>query len=237
MHWIIICLHHKTVIKTIIAESLHIFTSDSVLDQATFKPVVSANKEVMAVFKNSKHEDSFGGCHHLPSLGIIQGVAMHSYYNNVPYVQCTPQEKFCKQPPTLKTGEYVSSLMTFHYRYNLLYIKLKTCPSVCMSIHLSVTQITHLGLLRLTYQLPNTINQSSHYSSLSPWSITVISLRSAAGWRQRSGAIFHQKAQPYSSMGRAADLHSGGSGFKSSWWTLVFSKINTFTCTFSFKSI
>jgi len=53
--------------------------------------VVSANKEVMAVFKNSKQEDSFGGCHHLPSL---QGVATHSYYNMSHMLQHTPQEKF-----------------------------------------------------------------------------------------------------------------------------------------------
>ena len=30
-------------------------------------------------------------------------------------------------------------------------------------------------------------------------------------------ATFHRKPQPYSSMGRATDLHSGGRGFESSW--------------------
>jgi len=34
------------------------------------KLVVSENKEVMGVFKSSKHEDFFGGFHHLLSLGV-----------------------------------------------------------------------------------------------------------------------------------------------------------------------
>ena len=40
-----------------------------------------------------------------------------------------------------------------------LYIKLKSCPSVCLSI----TPITHLGQPIVTYQLPNIINPSSSY--------------------------------------------------------------------------
>jgi len=34
---------------------------------------------------------------------------------------------------------------------------------------------------------------------------------------EKTQATFHQKPQPYSSMGKAADLHSGGHGFKSYW--------------------
>ena len=52
---------------------------------------------------------------------------------------------------------------------------------------------------------------------------------------EKTRATFHRKPQPYSSMGRAADLHSGGRGFESSWWTLFFLKINTF-CMHIFKS-
>ena len=40
-----------------------------------------------------------------------------------------------------------------------IYIKLKSRPSVC----LSVTLLTRLGLLTSTYQLPNIINPSSSY--------------------------------------------------------------------------
>ena len=53
---------------------------------------------------------------------------------------------------------------------------------------------------------------------------------------EKTQATFHRKPQPYGSMGRATDLHSGGRGFESSWWTDFFflSKINTFVYTFFF---
>jgi len=52
---------------------------------------------------------------------------------------------------------------------------------------------------------------------------------------EKTRATFHRKPQPYSPMGRAADLHSGGHGFEFSWCTLFFLKINTFWIHF-FKS-
>ena len=67
----------------------------------------------------------------------------------------------------------------------------------------------------------------------------MVSLRSAAGWRLWSGknsSNIPLKPQPYSSMGRAADLHSGGRRFESSWWTDFFWKINTFAYTFFLNS-
>jgi len=47
-------------------------------------------------------------------------------------------------------------------------------------VRLSVTPITHLGLLTLPYQLPSTIKHLPT-TSLSPQVNAVISLRSAAG--------------------------------------------------------
>ena len=104
-----------------------------------------------------------------------------------------------------------------------LYIKLKSCPSVCLSIRLSRRSLAWDCWNWL--QLPNAVNL------LSLWGNALISLHSAAVEDEvveKTRATFHRKPQPYSSTGRAADMHSGGRGFKSSWWTLFFSKISTF---------
>ena len=39
---------------------------------------------------------------------------------------------------------------------------------------------------------------------------------------EETRATFHQKPQPFSSMGSATNLHSGGRGFESRWWTNFF---------------
>ena len=45
-----------------------------------------------------------------------------------------------------------------------IYIKLKSCPSVCLSVRPSVTLLTHLGAPASAYQLANTKRSSSSYS-------------------------------------------------------------------------
>ena len=39
---------------------------------------------------------------------------------------------------------------------------------------------------------------------------------------EKTRATFHRKPQPYGSIGSATDLHSGGRGFESRWWTDFF---------------
>ena len=39
---------------------------------------------------------------------------------------------------------------------------------------------------------------------------------------EKTRATFHQKPEPYGSIVRATDLHSGGRGFESSWLTFFF---------------
>ena len=53
--------------------------------------------------------------------------------------------------------------MLYYILEQSIYIKLKSHPSVCLSVCLSVTLLTRLELLTWTYQLPNTINPSSSY--------------------------------------------------------------------------
>ena len=49
------------------------------------------------------------------------------------------------------------------YLLSSIYIKLKSRPSVCLSVRPSVTPLTRLKLPTSTYQLPNIINPSSSY--------------------------------------------------------------------------
>ena len=52
---------------------------------------------------------------------------------------------------------------------------------------------------------------------------------------EKTRATFHQKPQPYDSIGIATDLHSGGRGFESSWWTDFFFKNQYFCIQYFFK--
>jgi len=53
---------------------------------------------------------------------------------------------------------------------------------------------------------------------------------------EKTRATFHRKPQPYSLMGSATDLHSGGHGFESSWRTDFFFKNQYFLHTNFFNS-
>ena len=102
-----------------------------------------------------------------------------------------------------------------------------------LSICQFVTLITHLGLLTSTYQLPNTINLSFSASSFSLQVNTVVSIRSAAGWR-RSGENSSNILLSNGSMGRATELHSGSQWFRSSWWVVFFFNITLFSYMYMF---
>ena len=94
--------------------------------------------------------------------------------------------------------------------------KLKSCPSVTLK--------TFLRLLRSTCQLLNIIKPSFSYFKFVTASGNQLAFcrgLKEKKWK-KTQATFHWKPQPYSSTGRAADLHPGGYGFESSWWAFFF---------------
>ena len=123
----------------------------------------------------------------------------------------------------------ISSLQCLNYFIYLpIYLSLKSCPSVCLSI----TSITCLGLLRSKYHLPNhkpiILLLQVCYCELMWYVLQRVEDKEV----EKSWATFHRKPQLYSSTGNATDLHLGGRGFESNWWTDFFSKIILFGYTF-----
>ena len=98
--------------------------------------------------------------------------------------------------------------------------------SEILSVYLSFTPITRLGLLRSTYQLPNTINPSFSYFKFVTASecgnqIAFYSKLKTKKWRKLKSNIL-LKTTAICSMGWANNLHSGGHRFEFSWWTDFF---------------
>ena len=77
--------------------------------------------------------------------------------------------------------------------------------------------LTHLELPTSTYQLPHIINPSFSYFKFVTASECSDQIAFEDEEMEKTQAIFHRKPQPYGSMGRATDLHSGGRRFESSW--------------------
>ena len=109
--------------------------------------------------------------------------------------------------------------------------------SVCLlSVCPSFMLLTRPRLPRLTYQLPNTINPLFSYfrfviTSLCSGQLAFCSRLKMKKWRK----LEQHSTENHStnnSVGRAADLHSGGHGFKSNWWTVFFPNIMLFAYKF-----
>ena len=113
-----------------------------------------------------------------------------------------------------------------HHRFKQsIYVKLKSCPSVCHTDNSPGTSEIDIS----TAHHYKTIILLLHvcHREVMRWSACVLQ-RVEDEEVEKTRATFHRKPQPCSSMGRAADLHSGGRRFESSWWTpFFFSKINS----------
>jgi len=74
--------------------------------------------------------------------------------------------------------------------------------------------LTRLELPTWTYQLPNTINPLSSYFKFVTASKCGDQIAFCSRLKteevEKTRATFHRKPQPYGSMGRATDVHSGG---------------------------
>jgi len=102
-----------------------------------------------------------------------------------------------------------------------------------LSLILSVTPITRLQLLTSTLQPSNAINLlSANFKFITSSSRSV----QFALCSRLKKTLSNIPLSIYSPVNRAADLHSGGRGFKSSWWTVFFFKDQYFLHTCFLKS-
>jgi len=97
------------------------------------------------------------------------------------------------------------------YKAEKLSVRPSVCPSVCHTVNLPGTADIDL--------LPNILNPFSSYFKFVTASKCGDQIAFCSWLKSKTWATFHWKLQPYGSMGRSTDLHSGGHRFKSSRWT------------------
>ena len=104
-----------------------------------------------------------------------------------------------------------------------IYIKLKSCPSVHLSVrHADNSPGSAYSDLSTAYHhKPIILLLQVCHCEWMQWSDCVLQ-QAEDEEVEKTRATFHRKPQPYGSIGSATDLHWGGRRFESRWWTAFF---------------